>query len=82
MYYFDDVVFNYRDKVFLFANISEEKDGIKKLNISNLTANKLKKFSKKENYPIVFINPFTSTKNSTFFNKIHIGITQLAVKDQ
>ena len=81
MYYFDDVVFNYRAKVFLFANISEEKDGIQKLNISNLTADKLKKFSKKEDYPIVFINPFTSTKNSSLFNEIHIGITQLAEKD-
>ena len=81
MYYFEDIVFNYKAKVFLLANISEENDGDKKLNISNLTANKLTKIAKKENYPIVFINPFTSPKNSSFFNEIYIGIANLAEKD-
>ena len=77
-YYFDDVIFNYKKKVFLLANISEkEKDKINnKLNISNLTFAKLKKISKKDNYPIVLINPFISPKKRSLFNEVHIGIAQ------
>ena len=79
-HYFDEVVFNYKKKVFLIANISQnekdkDKDNIK-LNISNLTYEKLKKISKKDNYPIVLINPFLYSKKHYLFNDVHIGIVQ------
>ena len=75
--YFDEVVFNYKKKVFLFANISEKEDKTNKgLNISNLTFEKLKKISKKDNYPIVLLNPFTYSKKLLSFNEVHIGIVQ------
>ena len=79
--YFDEVVFNYKGKVFLLANISEEENDIinknsKNLNISNLTFEKLKNISKKDNYPIVLINPYSSAKKSSLFEEIHLGIAQ------
>ena len=78
--YFDEIVFNYKSLVFLLANIGGKENDIKindkKLNISNLNYNLLKKISKKVNYPIVLMNPFTSPKNNSLFNEIHIGIVQ------
>jgi hypothetical protein len=70
-YFFDEIVFNYKGKVFLLADISEEN----KLNISNLNSAKLKKISKKENYPLLLLNPFSSSKNN-IFNEVHIGSVQ------
>jgi len=78
--YFDDIVFNYKSLVFLLANIegkeNDNKINDKKLNISNLNYKLLKKFSKKVNYPVVLMNPFTSPKNNSLFNEIHIGTVQ------
>ena len=85
--YYDDVVFKYKHQVFLIANIYEEENYIKRINdsidmnysgklkISNLTFDSLRTISKKKKYPILFINPFVSTKNNKkFFNEIHLGI--------
>jgi hypothetical protein len=71
-YFFDEIVFNYKGKVFLLADISEEN----KLNISNLNSAKLKKISKKENYPLLLLNPFSSSKNN-IFNEVQIGSVQI-----
>ena len=76
-YYFDEVLFNYKIKVFLLADISVNQQGKNKSNnISNLTFEKLKKISKKENYPIVLLNPFASPKNRNLFEEVHIGNAQ------
>ena len=71
-YFFDEIVFNYKGKVFLLADISEDN----KLNISNLNSAKLKKISKKENYPLLLLNPFSSSKNN-IFNEVNIGSVQI-----
>ena len=71
-YFFDEIVFNYKGKVFLLADISEDN----KLNISNLNSAKLKKISKKENYPLLLLNPFSSSENN-IFNEVHIGSVQI-----
>ena len=87
-YYFDEILFNYKVKVFLLANISEEESDIinknsKNLNISNLTFDKLKKISKKDNYPIVLINPYyNSEKKISLFENIHLGIAQRLIKNK
>lgn len=87
--YYDDVVFKYKSQIVLKANIyEEENDNINiineindndystNLNISNLTLDILKNFSKKKKYPIVFINPSISTKNKKLFKEIHLGIVE------
>lgn len=83
-YYFDEIIFNYRIKVFLLANIYEQenKKKTKTLNISNLSFEKLKKLSKKENYPLVLLNPFTSSKSEILFNEVHLGNVQRYQKDK
>ena len=81
--YFDDIVFNYKSLVLLLANIGGNKNDNKideKLNISNLNYQLLKKLSKKENYPLILINPFISPKNNLLFNEIHIGTVQRSQK--
>ena len=76
-YYFDEIIFNYKVKVFLLANISEKENNIsKKLNISNLSFNVIKNFYKKDNYPIVLLNPYTYEKKNSLFEEIYIGIAQ------
>ena len=78
-YFFDEIVYNYRELVYLEADVYEgddEENHLKKLNISKLSFNILKKASKKDNYPIVFINPFASSRDMLLFNHIHIGIPQ------
>ena len=73
--YFDEIVFNYKTMVYLLVNISEKENDEKnkKLNISKLTFGRLKKISKKKNYPIILINPFISSKDNSLFNEMHIG---------
>ena len=78
-YFFDEIVYNYRELVYLEADVYEgddEENHNKKLNISKLSFNILKKASKKDDYPIVFINPFASSRDMLLFNHIHIGIPQ------
>ena len=78
--YFDEIVFNYKSLVYLLANIggkeNDNKINDQKLNISNLNYKLLKKLSKKVNYPVVLVNPFTTPKNNSLFNEIHIGTVQ------
>ena len=66
-YYYDKVIFNYENTVNLLVNISKNK------NISILTSNILKK---KNNLPIVFVNPFVSSENIFSSNEIYIGFSQ------
>ena len=77
--YYEDIVYHYKKIVTYEANIFEEDDEDnhnKKLNISKLSSNELKKISKKENFPIVFMNPFASSKDQLVFNDIHLGMVQ------
>ena len=80
--YFDEIIFNYNNNAYLLVNVYEqEKDEKnKKLNISKLSFERLKKLSKKENYPIILINPFISSKDKSLFNEIHIGKVQTYLK--
>ena len=78
-YFFDEIIYNYRGLVLLIADVYEEDDEEnhnKKLNITKLSYNELKKAAKKENYPIVLINPFASSRDQLLFNHIHIGNAQ------
>ena len=84
-YFYDEIIYNYKEIVFLEADIFEgddEENHNKKLNISNLTFDKLKKASKKENYPIILVNPFASSRDQLLFNHIHVGIAQRYQKSQ
>ena len=77
--YYEDIVYHYKKIVTYEANIFEEDDEDnhnKKLNISKPSSNELKKISKKENFPIVFMNPFASSKDQLVFNDIHLGMVQ------
>ena len=76
-FYFDEIVFNYKGKVFLIADISEDKNNKNKLKISNLDSAKLKKIAKKDNYPLLFLNPFSSSIDN-IFNEVHIGSVQIS----
>ena len=61
------------------ADISEkDDDGIsnKKLYISKLTLNELKKLSKKANFQIILINQFASSNNQQINELINLGIVQ------
>ena len=66
-YYYDKVIFNYKNIVNLRVNISQKR------NISILTSKILKKAT---NEPIVFYNPYISTSNKFLSNEAHIGIIQ------
>ena len=82
--FFDEIIYNYRGIVVLIADVYEEDDEEyhnKKLNISKLSHNDLKKAVKKENYPIVLINPFASSRDQLLFNHIHIGNAQKSQKN-
>ena len=84
-YYLDEVYINYKTQVHLRANISEKENERlknKKFSISNLKFDILKKFSKKDNFPIVLINPFTSSKKNSLFNELHIGFVQRYKKEK
>ena len=79
--YFDEIVFNYKKIVYLLANISEKQELIKNLNISNLNFQILTKLSKKNNYPLVLVNPYASSKNNSLFKNVHIGTIQKYKKE-
>ena len=66
-HYYDKINFNYENTANLLVNIS------KKRNFSILTSNILKKLT---NHPIVFVNPFISSKNKFSSNEIFLGIVQ------
>ena len=78
-YFYDEIIYNYKEIVYLEADIFEgddEENHNIKLNISNMSFKDLKKVSKKDNYPIVFIEPFASSKDQLLFNHVHIGFAQ------
>ena len=77
-HFYDEVIYSYKGFVNLEADIYEGDDNKnnKKLNISNLSFNNLKKASVKDDYPIILIDPFASSKNHLLFNHMHIGIAQ------
>ena len=66
-YYHDKVIFNYENTNILLVDIPKTR------NISILTSNILKKST---NLPIVFYNPYISSKNQFSSKGIHIGIIQ------
>ena len=72
-YYKEDVIFNYKEKVYLLANIIENEEN---LSINNLNEKNLKKFSKKENFPIVFLCPFSDCSKDKVYEELHIGFVQ------
>jgi hypothetical protein len=67
MFYFMPVYYDYNSKIYKVQITNEENI----LNVSNLNKNELKKEYKKNNAPLVFINPFS--KANAVFNNIHIG---------
>ena len=73
LYYFKPIIYDYKEISGLIADITEDNDK-NKLNISKLTSSNLKT-AMKNGTPILFINPFGSTKNSFLYNQLHLGIT-------
>jgi hypothetical protein len=67
IFFFMSVYYDYNSKIYKVQITNEEN----KLNISNLNKNELKKEYKKNNAPLVCINPFSKT--NAVFNNIHIG---------
>jgi hypothetical protein len=67
IFYFMPVYYDYNSKIYK-VQITNQKN---KLNISNLNRNDLKNEYKKNNAPLVCINPFS--KANAVFNNIHIG---------
>jgi hypothetical protein len=67
IFYFMPVYYDYNSKIYKVQITNEENI----LNISNLNKNELKKEYKKNNAPLVCINPFSKT--NAVFNNIHIG---------
>ena len=63
-YYYNKVILNTDN---LIVNISHKR------NISDLNSKILKKII---NYPIIFVNPFISSKNQFSSNEMNIGIIQ------
>ena len=70
-YYFEKIIFDYKEISSLIADFVEDEDK-NKFNISKLTSANLKNTIKK-GYPVLFINPFTSTKNLFLKNQLYIG---------
>ena len=70
-YYFDPIIFDYKEISSLIADFIEDEDK-NKFNISKLTSTNLKNTMKK-GYPILFINPFSSTKNLFSNNRLYLG---------
>ena len=70
--YKENIIYNYNQILFYYIIDIDEGKNKNKLNISNLNLKNLKE----ENYPIVFINPFTSLKDKLLFDKIYIGSTE------
>ena len=71
IYYFEKIIFDYKEISSLIADFVEDEDK-NKFNISKLTSANLKNTIKK-GYPVLFINPFTSTKNLFLKNQLYIG---------
>ena len=80
------LLYNYGNNIYLFqkkviyeADISggnDEQNHNKNLNISKLTSNQLKKISKEENFPIILMNPFASSKDQHVINHLYLGVIQ------
>ena len=71
-YFFESIIYDYKEISVFTADIIENDDK-NQFNISKLTSVELNK-TMKEGSPILFINPFASTKNSLVFNKLLLGI--------
>ena len=71
-YYFEKIIFDYKEISSLIADFVEDEDK-NKFSISKITSANLKT-SMKKGYPILFINPFTSTKNLFPNNQLYLGI--------
>ena len=67
IFYFMPVYYDYNSKIYKVQITNEENI----LNVSNLNRNDLKNEYKKNNAPLVCINPFS--KANAVFNNIHIG---------
>ena len=72
LYYFQVINFDFKDTSFLITDIVEDDDK-NKLDISKLTSAYLNKALKEES-PILFINPFVSTKDSFSYTQLQLGI--------
>ncbi len=70
-HYYQEIVFNYKKNVFLSADLVNDK---KKLNITNITKKKFKSFLGKENYPIIFIGPFSNINSDNIYQNLQIGL--------
>lgn len=75
-FYLDEVVFNYKTKIFLMAKFVEREGGEDKMDVRELTFEKLKMFSKKDKFPIVFVNPFSKVNDDMVFEQLHVGFVQ------
>ena len=68
--FYSEIIYNYQDIICYTADIKENDDNKKnELNISKLNKDKLDK----NKFPILLINPFTSAKDPSLFNKIYTG---------
>ena len=70
--FYNEIIYNYKEIICYDADIYENDDKSSlnnKLNISILNKKELKNYK----YPILLINPFTSSKDKSLFNKIQIG---------
>ena len=67
IFYFMPVYYDYNSKIYKTQITNKEN----KLNISNLNKNGLKNEYKKNNTPLVFINPYSKSNNA--FNNAYIG---------
>ena len=72
LYYFQVINFDFKDTSFLITDIVEDDDK-NKLDISKLTSAYLNKALKEES-PILFINPFVSTKDSFSYTQLQLGM--------
>ena len=74
-YYYMELNFDFKDTSLLIADIVEDEDK-NKFNISKLTSEYLNK-SMKDESPILFINPFVSTKDSFSYTQLNLGIASI-----
>ena len=79
LYNYGNNIYLFQKKVIYEADISggnDEQNHNKNLNISKLTSNQLKKISKEENFPIILMNPFASSKDQHVINHLYLGVIQ------
>jgi hypothetical protein len=76
-HYLEDVIFTYKTTAVFLAKIGDKRsDNLKndkRFNISKLKYNTLEKLSKKQDQPILLMNPFMSSKQNFELKELHIG---------